>query len=159
MGDWDDELSEGTFRRAVLEGLYGERRRAFRAGSENWLWIASVLLLGTNGLYVLAVFVNVIGGLGPATPSRIVWVAFGMDLVGVALLGWIFWESAEEIEGNPGAVRRIAALLLFLWVGLTVAWRFALPAALGTNIQELFTAFLTGPTDFPPRFRQDLSAM
>src|SRR5204862_6755326 len=110
--------------------------------------VASALLLGTNLLLVLAVFVNLIGGLGPVNPSRILWIALGMDLVGVALLGWIFWDSAGPIEGRMRLVRRIVALLLFLWVGLTALWRFVLPAAAGSDLQALFTAFLIGPAVF-----------
>src|SRR2546425_4891621 len=158
MDDWKDPDSDRSFRAALLEALQGHPRPD-RPGREGLLWIASALLLGTNLLLVLAVFVNVIGGLGPVNPSRILWAAFGMDLVGVALLGWIIWDSAGRVEGRARLLRRIAALLLFLWVGLTVFWRFALPAAVGTDIQELFTAFLTGPSDFPTRFRQDLTAM
>src|SRR5436309_8215308 len=147
MDDWDDPVSDPvsdrSFRAALLDALDG-RPPPVRRGREGLLWIASALLLGTNLFLVLAVFVNVIGGLGPVNPSRILWAAFGMDLLGVALLGWIFWDSARLTDGRTRIVRRIAALLLFLWVGLTAFWRFALPAALGTNIQDLFTAFLTG---------------
>jgi len=162
MDDWDDPVSDPvsdrSFREALLEALDG-RPPPVRRGPEGLLWIASALLLGTNLLLVLAVFVNVIGGLGPVNPSRILWAALGMDLVGVALLGWIVWDSAGRVEGPVRLIRRIAALLLFLWVGLTAFWRFALPAAMGTDIQELFTAFLIGPSDFPTRFREDLTAM
>src|SRR5256714_12431258 len=162
MDDWDepvsDPVSDHSFREALLEALaWGAR--PVRSGPGVLLWTASALLLGTTLLLVLAVFVNVIGGLGPVTPSRILWAALGMDLVGVALLGWIIWDSAGRVDGQARLIRRIAALLLFLWVGLTAFWRFALPAAIGTDIQELFTAFLTGPSDFPTRFRQDLTAM
>ena len=162
MDDWDDPVSDPvsdrSFREALLDALDGRPRDA-RPRPEGFLWIASALLLGTNLLLVLAVFVNVIGGLGPVNPSRILWAALGMDLVGVALLGWIIWDSAGRVEGSARLIRRIAALLLFLWVGLTAFWRFALPAAVGTDIQELFVAFLTGPADFPARFREDLTAM
>ena len=158
MDDWEDPVSDRSFRTALLEALYG-RRRAVRPGPEGLLWIASALLLGTNLLLVLAVFVNVIGGLGPVNPSRILWAALGMDLVGVALLGWIFWDSARPIEGRMRVVRRVVALLLFVWVGLTAFWRFVLPAAAGTDMQALFSAFLIGPADFPTRFRQDLPGM
>src|SRR2546421_4892179 len=158
MDDWKDPDSDRSFRAALLEAL-DRRPRDLRSGPEGFLWIASALLLGTNLFLVLAVFVNVIGGLGPLNPSRILWAAFGMDLLGVALLGWIFWDSAGRVDGRPRVVRRIAALLLFLWIGLTAFWRFALPAVLGTNIQDLFTAFLTGPADFPTNFRQDLTAV
>src|SRR5207253_6792460 len=120
-------------RTALLAALDG-CSRDFRPRSEDLLWIASALLLGTNLLLVLAVFVNVIGGLGPVNPSRILWAALGMDLVGVALLGWIIWDSAGRVRGSDRLIRRNAALLLFLWVGLTAFWRFALPAALGTDI-------------------------
>src|SRR5439155_27303904 len=73
--------------------------------------------------------------------------------------GWIFWDRAGPIEGRMRIVRRIAALLLFVWVGLTAFWRFVLPAAAGTDMQALFSAFLIGPADFPTRFRQDLTSM
>jgi len=88
MDAWDDPVSDRSFQEALFEALDG-RPRAVRPRPEGLLWIASALLLGTNLLLVLAVFVNVIGGLGPVNPSRILWVALGMDLVGVALLGWI----------------------------------------------------------------------
>src|SRR5438552_1752981 len=162
MDDWadpvSDPVSDRSFREALLDALDGRPRDA-RPRPEGFLWIASALLLGTHLLLVLAVFVNVIGGLGPVNPSRILWAALGMDLVGVALLGWIVWDSAGRVEGPVRLIRRIAALLLFLWVGLTAFWRFALPAAVGTDIQELFVDFLTGPADFPARFREDLTAM
>src|SRR5205807_9072852 len=158
MDDWEDPVSDRSFRTALLEALDG-RPQSVRPRPEGLLWIASALLLGTNLLLVLAVFVNVIGGLGPVNPSRILWAALGMDLVGVALLGRIIWDSAGRVEEPARLIRRMAALLLLLWVGLTAFWRFALPAALGTDIQELFIAFLTGPADFPTRFRQDLTAM
>src|SRR5439155_8495306 len=127
MSERDGPGLDGIFRRAFAEAL-GGRPGSSRPASEGFLWIASALLLGTNLLLVLAVFVNLIGGLGPVNPSRILWAALGMDLVGVALLGWIFWDSARPIEGRMRIVRRIVALLLFLWVGLTAFWRFVLPA-------------------------------
>src|SRR5438034_3168996 len=144
MDDWDDPVSDPvsdrSFREALLDALDGRPRDA-RPRPEGFLWIASALLLGTNLLLVLAVFVNVIGGLGPVNPSRILWAALGMDLVGVALLGWIFWDSAGPIEGRMRIVRRIVSLLLFLWVGLTAFWRFVLPASAGRAMQALFCAF------------------
>src|SRR5437588_3113796 len=158
MSDRDGPGLDQRFRRAFAEAL-GDHPGSSRPVSEGFLWIASALLLGTNLLLVLAVFVNLIGGLGPVNPSRILWTALGMDLVGVGLLGWIFWDSAGPIEGRMRIVRRIVALLLFLWVGLTAFWRFVLPAAAGTDMQALFSAFLIGPADFPTRFRQDLTAM
>src|SRR5439155_1511731 len=86
MDDWDDPVSDPvsdrSFREALLDALDGRPRDA-RPRPEGFLWIASALLLGTNLLLVLAVFVNVIGGLGPVNPSRILWAALGMDLVGV----------------------------------------------------------------------------
>src|SRR5205807_2456141 len=119
------ELVAARFAPGRIRGVRGPgrvqdgRRRAVRSGPEGLLWIASALLLGTNLLLVLAVFVNVIGGLGPVNPSRILWAALGMDLVGVALLGWIIWDSAARVDGPPRVIRWMAALLLFLWVGLT----------------------------------------
>src|SRR2546430_17579274 len=137
MDDWDepvsDPVSDRSFREALFEALDG-RPRSVRPGSEGLLWIASALLLGTNLLLVLAVFANVIGGLGPVNPSRILWAAPGMDLVGVALLGWIIWTSAGRVDGPARLLRPTAALLLFLWVGLTAFWRFPLPPAIGTEI-------------------------
>src|SRR5256885_8200042 len=122
MDDWDDPVSDPvsdrSFREALFEALDG-RPRSVRSGPEGLLWIASALLLGTNLLLVLAVFMNVIGGLGPVNPSRILWAALGMDLVGVALLGWIIWDRAGRVEGRARLIRRLAALLLSLCVGLT----------------------------------------
>src|SRR5438132_13634569 len=121
MDDWDDPVSDPvsdrSFRAALLEALDG-RPPPVRRGPEGLLWIASALLLGTNLLLVLAVFVNVIGGLGPVNPSRILWAAVDLDLVGVALLGWIVWDSARRVDGYARVLRRIAALLRFLSVGL-----------------------------------------
>src|SRR5438046_555691 len=135
MDDWDDPVSDPvsdrSFRAALLDAVGGRPRDA-RPRPEGFLWIASALRLRTNLLLVLAGFVNVIGGLGPVNPSRILWAALGMDLVGVALLGWIIWTSAGRVEGSARLIRRIAALLLLLWVGLTAFWRFALPPAAGT---------------------------
>src|SRR5256886_14131648 len=105
MDQWDDPVVERSFRAALLEALQGHPRPD-RPGREGLLWIASALLLGTNLLLVFAVFVNLIGGLGPVNPSRILWTAFGLDLVGVALLGWIFWDSAGRVDGRPRIVRR-----------------------------------------------------
>src|SRR5438094_3143102 len=135
MNERDGPGLDGIFRRAFAEALR-DRPRSSRPVSEGFLWIASALLLGTNLLLVLAVFVNLIGGLGPVNPSRILWTALTMDLVGVALLGWIFWDSARPIEGRMRIVRRIVALLLFVWGGLTAFWRFVLPAIAGTDMQE-----------------------
>src|SRR5213080_2684018 len=122
MNERDGPGLDGIFRKAFAEAL-GDRPTSSRPVSEGFLWLASVLLLGTNLLLVFAVFVNLIGGLGPVNPSRILWAAFGMDLVGVALLGWIFWDSAGRAEGPARVVRRVAALLLFLWICLTAVWR------------------------------------
>src|SRR5947207_14631453 len=146
MSDRDGPGLDQRFRRTFAEAL-GDRPTSSRPVSESFLWLASALLLGTNLLLVLAVFVNLIGGLGPVNPSRIVWAALGMALVGVALLGWIFWDSASPIDGRMRIVRRIVSLLLFLLVGLTAFWRLVLPAAAGTDMQALFSAFLIGPAD------------
>src|SRR5437762_5630351 len=70
MNERDGPGLDGIFRRAFAEAL-GDRPRSSRPVSEGFLWIASALLLGTNLLLVLAVFVNLIGGLGPVNPSRI----------------------------------------------------------------------------------------
>src|SRR5437879_12768751 len=113
MDDWEDPVSDRSFRTALLEAL-GGRPRSVRPGPEGLLWIASALLLGTNLLLVLAVFVNVIGGLGPVNPSRILWAALGLDLVGLALLGWLIWTSAGRVAGPARLIRRIAALHLFI---------------------------------------------
>src|SRR2546430_17520596 len=137
MDDWKDPVSDRSFREALFEALDG-RPRSVRSGPEGLLWIASALLLGTNLLLVLAVFVNVIGGLGPVNPSRILWAALGMDLVGVALLGWIIWDSAGRVDGPARLIRRIAAFLLFVWVGLTASWRLALPAPVGSDTPAVF---------------------
>src|SRR5947209_5559330 len=40
MDDWEDPVSDRSFRTALLEALYG-RRRAVRPGPEGLLWIAA----------------------------------------------------------------------------------------------------------------------
>jgi hypothetical protein len=160
--DFEDLGSEGefrTFRQALLDLLRGRLAGPRRPSSEGLLWIASALLLGTNLLLILTVFGNLVGGLGPATPGRTLWVALGMDLLGAGLLAWTVWDAAWQIGGRPGRIRRAAALLLLVWVGLTAIWRFALPAALGTNLEALFTSFLTGPVTGSADVRRDLPAM
>jgi len=160
--DLDDLGSEGefrTFRQALLDLLRGRLARPLRPASEGLLWIASALLLGTNLLLILTVFGNLVGGLGPATPARLLWVALGMDLVGAGLLAWIIWDAAWWIDGRPRRIRRAAAILLLVWVGLTAIWRFALPAALGTNLEALFTSFLTGTVTGFADVRGDLPVM
>src|SRR5256885_14576274 len=93
MDDWEDPVSDRSFQEALFEALDG-RPRSVRPRPEGLLWIASALLLGTNLLLVLAVFVNVIGGLAPPNPSRVLWAGLGVDLVGVALPGWVILGSA-----------------------------------------------------------------
>jgi hypothetical protein len=162
MWDPDDPASDREFRRvprAVFDTLRDRRPGAPRLASEDFLWIASALLLGTNLLLLLTVFVNLIGGLGPLTPRDILWAALGMDLLGAGLLAWIVWDAGGRIEGRPRLIRRVAAILLFAWVGLSAMWRFALPAAIGTNLQDLFTALLTGPGSLPADVGRDLPAM
>jgi hypothetical protein len=159
MRDSDDRFSDREFRRALLEALQDGHPETTRPSAEGFLWIASALLFGANLLLILAVFLNLVGGLGPVTPSRLLWVALGTDLVGVGLLAWILWDAAGRIEGRSRVVRRVAALLLLAWIGLTATWRFALPAALGTNLQDLFTALLTTPVSGPTDVRANLSGM
>lgn len=130
-----------------------------RPESEDFLWIASALLLGTNLLILLAVFVNLIGGLGPLTPRVILWAALGMDLLGAGLLAWPLWATGRRAEGRTRLLRRGAAGLLLAWIGLSAVWRFALPALLGTNVQDLFTAFLTGPATVPAEVQEELPLM
>lgn len=159
MGTWDEPYWDRELERALADSFEDRRPRALRPEPEGLLWIASALLLATNLLLIFVVFVNLIGGLGPATPSRLLWAALGLDLPGAGLLAWIVWDSAGRTEGRPGHIRRIAALLLVGWIGLSAAWRFALPAAIGTNVQDLFTAFLTGAVIGPTDVRRDLPAM
>src|SRR5256886_7723222 len=119
MDDWDDPVSDPvsdrSFREALFEALDG-RPRSVRPGPEGLLWIASALLLGTNLLLVLAVFVNVIGGLCPVKPSRILLAGLRMDLVRGALPRWIIWDSAGRVGGAARPLRPVSARPPFLWV-------------------------------------------
>ena len=155
MDPWDD-LSDGQFFEALEAALLPGRRRR-RPEAEDLLWIASALLFGTNVLLLLAVFMNLVGGLGPVTPGALLWVALGLDLPGAALLASALWDVAMRGGGRTRLIRRAAALLLFGWVGLTAVWRFALPAAMGTNLEALFTAFLTNSV--PAGVRGNLPAV
>src|SRR2546430_16959762 len=98
MDDWDDPVSDRSFRAALFEALDG-RPGPVRRRPEGLLWIASALLLGTNLLLVLAVFVNVIGGLGPPDPSRVLWAAPGLGPVGGAPPRRVFSGTAGRGGG------------------------------------------------------------
>lgn len=125
----------------------------------DFVWIASALLLGTHLLVLVAVFANLTAGLGPVTPRGLLSAALPLDVLGAGLLGWTVWDAGGRVEGRSRMVRRGSALLLFGWVALTALWRFALPAAVGTDVLELFTSFLTGPATSPDDPRHQLAAM
>src|SRR3990170_985168 len=104
---------------------------------------ASVVLIASNLLLIVAVLVQAIGELpGRIGSVEVVRAALVIDLVGVALLAW-----ALAGIGGPGADRRArlartAAVLLGLWIAISVAWRYAVPAGASTDIGSLMYATL-----------------
>jgi len=130
-----------------------------RRRPELLLTVASALLLVGNVLLILAVFLNFVGSVGGWDGSKTIWVAFGMDLVGVALLGRAFLVTAGQAEGRSRLYRLAAGSLLLLWVGLTAFWRFGLPAVMGTNIQDLFLTLITSQAGVPVRIMRYLTVV
>ncbi len=130
-----------------------------RRRPELLLTVASALLLVGNVLLILAVFLNFVGSVGGWDGSKTIWVAFGMDLVGVTLLGRAFLVTASQAEGRSRLYRLAAGSLLLLWVGLTAFWRFGLPAVMGTNIQDLFLTLITSQAGVPVRIMRYLTVV
>src|SRR5437867_4051196 len=104
--------------------------------------VASALLLATNLLWIVAVVLNVIGPLGPLGAGLLAWVAFDLDIPGVLLLAAAYAGLKAE-EGLGWNRRRLAIIVGFvLWAGLSVYWRFVLPLAIGTDLQDLLLGLL-----------------
>jgi len=116
---------------------------------EGLLVVASALLLAANVLLILAVFLNFLGVRLGWDAGKTVWVALTADLVGVALLGCVFFLTAARVEGRARLYRRIEASLLVAWVGITAFWRFALPAAIGTDLQDLIVTLIASQGSLP----------
>jgi len=103
---------------------------------------ASVLLLATNLIWILAVALNLIGPLGFLTAGGLAWVAFTLDLPGAVLLGAAYGGLKRE-AGSTGSILRPAIFWGFVgWAVLSVFWRFALPLVTGTDVQDLFQGLL-----------------
>ncbi|HEX9340770.1 MAG TPA: hypothetical protein VF992_06325 [Thermoplasmata archaeon] len=116
---------------------------------ERLLIVASALLLAANLLLILALFLNFVGSLGGWDAGTTIWVALGLDLVGAAALGRVFLATADRTAGRSRLYRKVAGSLLVGWVALSAFWRFVLPSAVGTNLQDLFVALLTSDEALP----------
>ncbi len=116
---------------------------------EGLLVVASALLLAANLLLILAVFLNFLGVRVGWDAGKTVWAALTTDLVGVAILGSVFFLTAARTEGRARLYRRIEASLLVAWVGITAFWRFALPAAIGTDLEDLFVTLIVSQGALP----------
>jgi len=116
---------------------------------EGLLTAASALLLAANFLLILAVFLNFLGLRVGWDAGKTVWVALTADLVGVSILGCVFFLTATRTGGRARLYRRIEASLLVAWVGITAFWRFALPAAVGTDLQDLFVTLIVSQGALP----------
>ena len=126
-----------------MKGPTAGRWRALLARPEGRLALSSAVLVASNLLLIVAVLVQAIGELpGRIGSVEVVHAALVIDLVGVALLAW-----ALAGIGGPGADRRArlartAAVLLGLWIAITIAWRYAVPAGASTDIGSLMYATL-----------------
>ena len=106
------------------------------------LWSASALLLATNLVWILAVALNLLGPLGPFTAGVLGWLALSLDLPGVALLAAAYAVLNRE-QGRESGHLRLAIIWGFVgWVALSAFWRFLLPLATGTDLQDLFVGLL-----------------
>jgi len=105
------------------------------------LW-ASVLLLATNLIWILAVALNLLGPLGFLTAGALAWVALTLDLPGAVLLGAAYGRLKRE-AGSTRGVLRMAIFWGFVgWALLSAYWRFALPLVTGTDVQDLLQGLL-----------------
>ena len=116
---------------------------------EGLLAVASALLLAANVLLIVAVFLNFLGVRVGWDAGKTVWAALTADLVGVAILASVFFLTATRVEGRARFYRRIEASLLVAWIGITAFWRFALPAAIGTDLQDLFVTLIASQGTLP----------
>lgn len=107
------------------------------------LLAASALFLATNVFLLAAAFLGILGsapwGLDAAS---LVYLALFLDIPAAVLLA-LFLLGGARASGNPQPSRQ-AGWLLLTWAGLSVAWRYVLPAILGTDYQALlFDLFAT----------------
>ena len=103
---------------------------------------ASALLLATNLLWIIAVVLNVIGPVGSLSAGLLAWLAFVLDIPGVLLLAAAYAGLTRE-QGLGWNRRRLAIVWGFIfWTGVSVYWRFILPLAIGTDLQDLFLGLL-----------------
>ena len=119
----------------------GRLRRLLGDSATRLLW-ASVLLLATNLIWILAVALNLLGPLGFLTAGALAWVAFTLDLPGAVLLGAAYGRLRWE-AGSARSILRMAIFWGFVgWAALSAYWRFALPLVTGTDVQDLFQGLL-----------------
>ena len=125
------------------EGLAnGERPPRWPGDSAARLTAASALLLATNLLWIIAVVLNVIGPVGSLSAGLLAWLAFVLDIPGVLLLAAAYAGLTRE-QGLGWTRRRLAIIWGFIfWAGVSVYWRFILPLAIGTDLQDLFLGLL-----------------
>ena len=106
------------------------------------LFWASVLLLATNLIWILAVALNLLGPLGPLSAGILGWVALSADLPGVALLAAAYAGLTREQERTSSRLRSAIVWGFVGWVVLSAYWRFLLPLTMGTDVQDLFAGLL-----------------
>ena len=124
----------------------GRLRRLLGDSATRLLW-ASVLLLATNLIWILAVALNLLGPLGFLTAGALAWVAFTLDLPGAVLLGAAYGRLRWE-AGSARSILRMAIFWGFVgWAALSAYWRFALPLVTGTDVQDLLQGLLGANPD------------
>ena len=135
--------------RSLSESWEPVERRSRWTEPERLLAVASALLLVANLLLIVALFLNFTGGSDLWNAGKTVWVALGMDLLGAALLGWVFVAIADRGGTRSSKYRRAAGASLLLWVLVTAFWRFALPTLAGSDLQDLFLTLSTARGGVP----------
>ena len=123
----------------------------------NYLLIASAILLTSNVLLMVAAILGALGsapgGLGAGLAA---YIALGMDLFGVGFLVSFLWGRSRQLDGNRRRPLRLAGFLLLAWVGLTVIWRYVLPAVIGTEYQSLLFDLMSVRGTVPPEIAQNI---
>jgi len=133
----------------VARALPGKSLRLWRPlGTTLALVGASVLVI--QNLLLLSGFFVWLGD--PDSGFLLASASLFLDVPGLALLGLGILRMAAESEalGRRAGLARISGLLVIAGVGITILWRWVLPAIGGRDFTSVFDAILGSDGGIPP---------
>jgi hypothetical protein len=133
----------------VARGLPGISPRSWRPKGVTLVLTGAIVLVLQNALLLAGFFV----WLGDQESGFRLGSAFlFLDVPGAALLGLGILRIAAETEslGRRARLGALSGLLVLAWAGLTVLWRWALPAVGGKDFTTVFDAILGSEGGIPP---------